>query len=155
MDDHLHRWPVIPLSLVYGLTSPHSLAPGNSLLTAVCDNNGLFNLGSLVDLWNTDCLAATAHPALLSPTHQVQFHRVQHPSCQTGWTPGTYDYNLSIGIMEVITEVIQSPACFQNFQRLIWGQKFSEFPEKSIVFPLMDTHKIICTQHQQIYGDFL
>lgn len=68
MDDHLHWWPVIPLSLVYGLTSPHSLTPGNSLLTAVWDNNSLFNLGSSVDLWNTDCLAATAQPALLSHT---------------------------------------------------------------------------------------
>lgn len=154
MDDHLHWWPVIPLSLVYGLTSPQSLAPGNSLLTAVWDNNGLFNLGSSVDLWNTDCLAATAHPALLSPTHQVQFHRVQHQGCQTGWTPGTYDYNLSLGI---ISDHRSNPiSClFLEFSKVDMRANVFWIPVKSIVFPLMDTHKIICTQYQQIHGDFL
>lgn len=69
---------------------------------------------SLVSLWNTDCWAAMAISGCpLSYTHVVQFHQDQHQGCQTGWTPETHwDYNFPIRIINVITEVTQTPACF-------------------------------------------
>lgn len=128
VDDHLHWWSVIPLSLDCGLPWAFSLAPGKTLPTAVWDDNGLSLWHSLslcgfrfvqpcfsVSLWSTDCLAVWPHPALLSPTHM--WFSSTESNVKAARLDGRQGHIVTtICLLEwsmwLITEVIQSPACF-------------------------------------------